>query len=138
MNHVFDLLPLLMGMPAGGSAESGGSGQLVTTVVTFGLVILIFYFLIIRPQNKKQKETKRMLAEIKKGDKVVTIGGIRGTVQTVRDETVVVKVDDTTKLEFSKSAVSAIVERTPERKAKKAESTEKETTEDNSESQEQE
>jgi preprotein translocase subunit YajC len=94
MNHVLDFFPLLMGMPAGGSGESGGgSGQLVTTIITFGLVILIFYFLIIRPQSKKQKETKRMLADIKKGDKVVTIGGIRGTVQTVRDETVVVKVE---------------------------------------------
>ncbi|MBN1685644.1 MAG: preprotein translocase subunit YajC [Spirochaetales bacterium] len=137
MNYVLNFFPLLMGMPAGGSgASSGGSGQLVTTIITFGLVIVIFYFLIIRPQNKKQKETKRMLAEIKKGDKVVTIGGIRGTVQTVRDETVVVKVDDTTKLEFSKSAISAVVERTPEKKEKKQDSTDNKSTEENTESQE--
>jgi len=118
MNHVFDFFPLLMGMPAGGSggASSGGSGQLVTTIITFGLVILIFYFLIIRPQSKKQKETKRMLSEIKKGDKVATIGGIRGTVQNVSDETVVIKVDDNTKLEFSKSAVSSVLEQIPAKK----------------------
>ncbi len=118
MNHVLDFFPLLLGMPSSGTTgtSSGGSGQLVTTIITFGLVILIFYFLIIRPQSKKQKETKRMLSEIKKGDKVVTIGGIRGTVQTVRDETVVLKVDDQMKLEFSKSAISSVVERTPAKK----------------------
>ena len=134
MNLLFDFFPLLMGMPAGGaSGSSGGSGQLVTTIITFGLVILIFYFLIIRPQSKKQKETKRMLAEIKKGDKVVTIGGIRGTVQAVHDETVVVKVDDSTKLEFSKSAVSQVVQRTPQKKEQKSESPNNENKEENTE-----
>ena len=130
MNNVWNL-PLLMGMPAGGEGSSGGSGQLVTTVITFGLVILIFYFLIIRPQSKKQKEQKRMLSEIKKGDKVVTIGGIRGTVQTVHEETVVVKVDDNTKLEFSKSAVSSVVERIPAKKEQKPDSNNKESKEEN-------
>ena len=123
MDHVLSFFPLLMGIPGGtsGGTSSGGSGQLVTTIITFGLVIVIFYFLIIRPQSKKQKETKRMLSEIKKGDKVATVGGIRGTVQAVHEETVVLKVDDTTKLEFSKSAVSSVLEQTP---AKKEENTE--------------
>jgi len=138
MSHVFNFFPLLMGMPASGaSGSSGGSGQLVTTIITFGLVILIFYFLIIRPQNKKQKETKRMLAEIKKGDKIVTIGGIRGTVQAVHEDTVVVKVDDTTKLEFSKSAVSQVVQRTPSKKEQKSDSSDNENKE-NTESSEKE
>lgn len=96
----------------------GASGQLITTFVTFGLVIAIFYFLIIRPQNKRQKETKRMLEALKKGDRVVTIGGIRGLVQAVKDDTVVIKVDDQVKLEFSKSAVSNVLER-KESKAEK-------------------
>ncbi|MBN2049177.1 MAG: preprotein translocase subunit YajC [Spirochaetales bacterium] len=99
-----------MGAPAGGSA-AGGSGQLTTTFVTFGLVILIFYFLIIRPQNKKQKETKNMLANLKKGDKVASIGGIRGVVQSVKDDAVIVKVDGDTKLEFTKSAIATVLER---------------------------
>ena len=114
---LWNFFPLLMGMPSGGSGgSSGGSGQLVTTIITFGLVILIFYFLIIRPQSRKQKETKRMLSEIKKGDKVATSGGMRGTVQTVSEETVVLKVDDNTKLEFSKSAISNVIEQNPARK----------------------
>jgi len=110
MNTLARFIPLLMGAPAGDGATGGGSGQLFTTFITFGLVILIFYFLIIRPQSKRQKETKKMLSALKKGDRVATIGGIRGTVLSVKDDTVVVKVDSSTKLEFSKSAVSQVVE----------------------------
>jgi preprotein translocase subunit YajC len=89
--------------------QSGGSGQLATTFVTFGLVFVIFYFLIIRPQNKKQKEAKMMLTALKKGDRVATIGGIRGVIHSVKDDAVIIKVDDATKIEFSKSAVAAVL-----------------------------
>ena len=106
MANLFAKFPLLLGAPEGGA---GGSGSMVTTFVTFGLVILIFYFLIIRPQNKKQKKTKKMLASLKKGDKVVSIGGIHGTVVAVKEQSTVLKVDDNTKLEFSKSAISSVV-----------------------------
>ena len=84
-------------------------GQMTTTIITFVLIILIFYFLIIRPQKKRDKETKAMLAAMKKGDRVVTIGGIHGTIITVKDQTVVVKVDDSARIEFSKSAISTVV-----------------------------
>ena len=115
MENLLSSLPLLLGAPeAGGSASGGGSGQLVTTFVTFGLVILIFYFLIIRPQNKKNRDTKNMLAAIKKGDRVVTAGGIRGTILSVKDQVVVLKVDDSVKLEFSKSAISNVLEQSKE------------------------
>ena len=107
MTNLFANLPLLMGTTEAGA--SGGSGQMVTTFITFGLVILIFYFLIIRPQNKKQKDAKKMLAALKKGDKVVSIGGVHGTVVSVKEQSTVVKVDDNTKLEFSKSAISSVV-----------------------------
>ncbi|MFW6214317.1 MAG: preprotein translocase subunit YajC [Alkalispirochaetaceae bacterium] len=103
-----NLLPL-MGAPEG---AAGGSPQSVLpTFVTFGLVFLIFYFLIIRPQNKKQKETKEMLSALQKGDRVATIGGIRGTIHALKDESVVLKVDDNTKLEFSRSAVANVLEK---------------------------
>jgi len=87
----------------------GGSGQLVTTFITFGLVFVVFYFLIIRPQNKKQKEARQMLSALKKGDRVVTIGGIRGVIHSVRDDAIVLKVDDDTKIEFNKSAVASVL-----------------------------
>jgi preprotein translocase subunit YajC len=62
----------------------------------------------IRPQNKKAKETQAMLDAMKKGDKVVTIGGIHGTVSQVKEKTVIVKVDDGTKLEFNRSAIATV------------------------------
>lgn len=85
------------------------TGSMWTTVIMFVAIILIFYFLIIRPQKKRDKETKAMLDAMKKGDKVVTIGGIHGTVVTVKEQTVVVKVDDNTRIEFTKGAISSVV-----------------------------
>jgi preprotein translocase subunit YajC len=109
MDMMFNL-PLLMGA-AEGAAGPGGPASVAPTLVTFGLVFAIFYFLIIRPQNKRQKETKQMLAAIKKGDRVVTIGGIRGTIFSVKDDVVVLKVDDNAKLQFSKSAISSVLDK---------------------------
>jgi preprotein translocase subunit YajC len=98
---------LLMGAPQGG--EGAGGGSAIMTFLPFIAIIAIFYFLIIRPQNKKQKETQKMLSALKKGDRIVTIGGIHGTIQKVKEQSVVVKVDDNTSIEFNRSAVSAIV-----------------------------
>jgi preprotein translocase subunit YajC len=94
------------------AAAGSTAGSMVSTFVTFGLIILIFYFLMIRPQKKKDKETKAMLDAMKKGDKVVSIGGIHGTVIAVRESTVIVKVDDNTRMEFSRSAISQVVDST--------------------------
>jgi preprotein translocase subunit YajC len=105
-------LPLLQ------AAQANGTGQLITTFVTFGLVFVIFYFLIIRPQNKKQKETKDMLNRVKKGDRVQTIGGARGTVHSVGDQTIILKVDDNTKIEFVKSAIANVIVDKPEKQDK--------------------
>jgi preprotein translocase subunit YajC len=105
------ILPLLMGAqpPAGADAATGGS-SLVSMLMTFLPIIAIFYFLIIRPQNKKRKETEKMLSALKKGDKVVTIGGLHGTIQSVKETTVILKADDNVKLEFLRSAISNIAQ----------------------------
>jgi preprotein translocase subunit YajC len=103
------------------TAAPNSTGSLVSTIVTFGLVFVIFYFLIIRPQNKKQKQMQQMIAGVKKGDKIVTIGGIHGVVASVKESTVVVKVDDGTRIEFSKSAISSV---SPVKAEEKAETTE--------------
>ncbi len=114
---VQSILPILMGAPPSGGA-AGGPSSIAPTLITFGLVFLIFYFLIIRPQNKKQKDTKAMLASLQKGDRVVSIGGIRGTIQSLKEDTVVIKVDTNTTLEFNRSAVAAVVERKGSGKSK--------------------
>ncbi len=115
MTALFSAFPALMAAPASGGEAT--SGSMVTTFVTFGLIILVFYFLIIRPQRKKEKETKEMISAVKKGDKVVTIGGIRGTVMSVKDDAVVLKVDDNAKIEFSKGAISSVINKKEEKAA---------------------
>jgi len=114
MMSIGNFLPLMLGAPegaGGGAAGGGGSSQLITMLVTFGLIIVVFYFLVIRPQNKKQKDAKKMLQSITKGDRVVTIGGLHGSVESVKDDAVVLRVDDNVKLKFNKSAISQVLER---------------------------
>ena len=115
MTNFLGFLPLMMGIPGGqgqgGQASGGGGGQLVTMLVTFGLIIVVFYFLVIRPQNKKKKDAAKMLENIKKGDRVVTIGGMHGYVESAKEDAVVLKVDDNVKVKFSKSAIAQVLER---------------------------
>jgi preprotein translocase subunit YajC len=119
------MFSLLMGAPQGGAEGAGGSAGFLTSLIPFAAIIAIFYFLIIRPQNKKQKETQKMLAALKKGDKVVTIGGIHGVIQNVKEGSVIVKVDENTKLEFSRSAISNIEAVAKEEKADSGEEAQK-------------
>ncbi len=119
-------LIMALGTTATASSDATATaGSMWTTLITFGLIILIFYFLIIRPQKKRDKEARDMLAAMKKGDKVVTIGGIRGTVAVVKESTVIIKVDDNTRIEFSKNAISQILDKKPEAAASKKEKVEK-------------
>ncbi|MBQ3799559.1 MAG: preprotein translocase subunit YajC [Treponema sp.] len=98
---------------ASGAAAGTAAGAGIVTFLPFILIILIMYFLMIRPQNKKQKETQKMLDALKKGDKVITIGGIHGTVSNVKDDTVTVKVDDNCRIEFNRSAIASVVNPKP-------------------------
>ncbi|MHB9293430.1 putative preprotein translocase subunit YajC [Hollandina sp. SP2] len=113
-------LSLLLGAPDA-AAVGAGPGSFVSTLVPFAMIIAIFYFLIIRPQNKKQKETQRMLSALKKGDKITTIGGIHGVIQSVKENSVIVKVDEDTKIEFSRSAISGVEALAKEEKSEKLE-----------------
>lgn len=93
-------------------AEAVAEPGLMTYLVQYSPLILMFailYFLLIRPQQKRQKTRVAMLNSIKKNDKVVTIGGLHGTVVELTDDTVVLRVNDATKLTFDRSAVNSIV-----------------------------
>ena len=103
-----------------GAQQAAGPAGLAGSFIPLLLIIVIFYFFLIRPQNKKQKETEKMLNSLKKGDKVITIGGIHGVVSSVKEHTVIVKVDENTKIEFNRSAISS-KELSDEEKAKIAE-----------------
>lgn len=98
----------------------GGMESILSSIVPFLLIIVIFYFLILRPQQKRQKERAKLLESLKKGDKVVTAGGLHGTVEGIEDKTILVKVADNVKLKFERSAVTTIIgvtDNEPERKS---------------------
>ena len=104
---MFSNLPLLYGAPASGGAASGSSSYIQILMIVG--VFAVFYLLIIRPQRKKQKDTKKMLSAVKKGDKVTSIGGIRGTVKNVMENSVILEVDNKgMTLEFTKSAIGSV------------------------------
>jgi len=80
----------------------------IMQIILFGGIFVVFYFFMIRPQQKKAKEAKQFIEELKTGDKVVTIGGAHGTVITIREKTIVVEVDANkgVRMVFEKSAIS--------------------------------
>jgi preprotein translocase subunit YajC len=86
------------------------------TIIMFGLMFAIFYFLLIRPQQKKQRQRAAMLNTLSKGDKVVTVGGLHGTIAEISDDTVVLKVNDVTKLTFDRSSINNVSARSNEQK----------------------
>ena len=87
-------------------AQAGQGGGGYMQFVMLGGMILIFWLFFIRPQQKKQKDTRKFIEEIKKGDTVVTMGGIHGKVAAVETDTVVLEVDKGLKIKFEKSAIS--------------------------------
>lgn len=83
-------------------AQQGSSWSGLLMIV---LIFVIFWLFFIRPQNKRAKEQQKFRDNLQKGDKIVTIGGIHGKVEEVRETTVLVSVDHNTKIEFEKSAI---------------------------------
>lgn len=85
-----------------GAAQPNVIASLMPIIFIFG----IFYFLLIRPQQKKQKDQQKMIGELKKNDEVVTNGGMHGTIVNVKDATFVLRIDDNVKVEINKSAIA--------------------------------
>ena len=77
----------------------------ILSFVPIILIFVIFYFLLIRPQQKKQKEHAEMVSKLKKGDQVITNGGICGIISSVKDRTVLLKVDENVKIEIQKNSI---------------------------------
>ncbi|HSG29209.1 MAG TPA: preprotein translocase subunit YajC [Candidatus Krumholzibacterium sp.] len=93
------------------SPDSSGGGSSFMMFIPIILVFVVFYFLLIRPQQKKQKEHQNMVSQLKKGDKVVTNGGIYGTVSDAKDHIVVLKIAENVKIEVVKSAIATVLEK---------------------------
>ncbi len=105
---MINLLTFLM--PAATSAPGQGPSMLMQ-ILFFGLIFVVFYVFLILPQQRQQKKHKEMLESIKKGDKIITIGGIIGEVVRVKDDTMKVKIDKDVEIEIQKSAVSTKIEK---------------------------
>ncbi len=88
--------------------QQGGVGGLLAGIMPFLLIFGVFYFLIIVPQRRRQRELQAMIAGLKAGDRVVTTGGIIATVTAVRDRSLIVRSADKTMLEISRQAVVAL------------------------------
>ena len=94
---------------AGSAPASNPALSIGLQLLQFAPIFLILYFLLIRPQQQRQKQMDKMIKALKKGDKVVTNGGIYGTVVGVEDAKVVLRVADDVKLEFTKSSVVQVL-----------------------------
>ncbi len=86
-----------------------GGGSLVSTLIMFGAIFAIFYFMIIRPQQKRAKEREALLNAVKKGDKVITNGGLHGVVAGLEDKTVLLDLGNNIKVKIERSAITSVV-----------------------------
>ena len=110
---------LAMGtVPAGAEGAPQQSGAFM--FVWLGLMVLLFYFMLIRPQKRREKERQALLEAVKTGDRVLFAGGLLGVVANVKEKTLIVKIADGVKVEIVRSAVSQVLEKgaTPEAEAK--------------------
>ncbi len=100
------LVSSVLAQSGGGQAAKGP--QMFSILPMIGIMLVIIYFFMIRPEQKKQKEKQNLIENIKKGDKIITIGGIYGTVSKMKKDTVILKVDGNATMEILKSAVSTV------------------------------
>jgi preprotein translocase subunit YajC len=96
--------------PQGGE----GGGGLISTLIMFGAIFLIFYFMIIRPQQKRSKERDKLLSYLEKGDKVVTNGGIHGTIAGLEEKTALLNIGDNVKITIERSAITSVLSKKSE------------------------
>jgi preprotein translocase subunit YajC len=99
-----------MGAPAGGGA-GGAAGGDFSFIIMMAILFGIFYFLLIRPQQKKQKEIKDMISNLKHGDMVMTSGGIHGKVVALTDTVVTIEVADKIRIKIDRNYIGALLQK---------------------------
>jgi preprotein translocase subunit YajC len=93
------------------ASPGGEGGNPLTMFIPIIMVFIVFYLLLIRPQQKKQKEHQSLLAGLSKGDKVVTNGGLYGTISDTKEHVVILKIAENVKVEVVKSAIATVIEK---------------------------
>ncbi len=106
IDYIIDVAYAMGPAPQGGG--QGGAGGLLGSLIPLILIFVIFYFLLIRPQQKRTKEHKNMLENLKKGDKIITSGGIYGVIEAVGTNTVTVKIGENLKIKLGKAYIAAL------------------------------
>jgi preprotein translocase subunit YajC len=96
------------------AAPPAPGGSALTSFVPIIFIFIIMYFVLFRPQMRKQKEQQRLVSSLKTGDRIVTNAGIHGLISNVKDTTVIVKVADNVKIEMEKSAVTNVLKSDPQ------------------------
>ena len=99
------VISIIVGQAAPAQGPGGGLGFFVPLIFIF----VIMYFVMIRPQSKRQAEQKKMIADLKTGDRVVTNAGIHGLIANLKETTIILKVADNVKIEMEKSAVTSVL-----------------------------
>lgn len=102
------------------SPPGAGQGSFITALIPFILVFVIFYLLIIMPSRKKQKKHQQMVEQLKPGEKIITSGGIYGTVMGVQEDKIEVKISANVKIDITKNAVAAIIGKKEEKQQQKS------------------
>ena len=103
----------MYGPQGGASAQGQGGGNPMSLIFMIVAIFAVMYFLMIRPQQRQKKQQQDLLSKLAKGDKVVTVGGIHGTIAGVKDNTVIVKIAENVKVEVNRSAVSQVLTAKP-------------------------
>ena len=98
-------LVFMGGCIPGAAPEEGGDSSMLPLIVFLVLIFGLFYFVMIRPQRKKQKEHETMVQELQKGDKVITAGGIYGVIESISEESLVLKVESGTTIRVARGSV---------------------------------
>jgi preprotein translocase subunit YajC len=99
----------MYGPQGGAGAQGQGGGNPMSLIFMIVAIFAVMYFLMIRPQQRQKKQQQDLLSRLAKGDKVVTAGGIHGTIAGVKDNTVIVKIADNVKIEVNRSSVSQVI-----------------------------
>jgi len=109
MSFIYGLIAANPGIFLQAKESTKSQSQASSTWIMWGLIavmIVVFYFVLIRPQRRKAQEHDQMVSKLKRGEEVVTIGGVHGTIRRITDDTVVLEVADGVKLTFSRSAIA--------------------------------
>jgi len=108
IRSIFTSIAALLAFTTPAFAEGGASSSSFTQLIPLVLIMLIFWFLLIRPQQKKAKEHRNMVESLKKGDKVMTNGGIFGTVMDVKEDFLKVEIAEGVRIKIQRDAVAAL------------------------------